>query len=52
VWGIAKDATGGFHLGISLLPTGFILAASVVLWLGRQTKVRGAAEIGIADKIA
>lgn len=38
LWGIAKDATGSFHLGISCLPIGFALAASVVLWLGRQTR--------------
>lgn len=52
LWGIARDATGSFHLGISLLPIGFILAALLVLWLGRQAMARGAAEIGIADKIA
>ena len=43
LWGIAKDATGSFHLGISLLPIGFTLAALIVLWLGRQTTVRTAA---------
>ena len=40
LWGLAKDATGSFHLGISLLPIGYILAALVVLWLGRQARRR------------
>ena len=33
LWGIAKDATGSFHLGTSLLPVGYVLAALLVLWL-------------------
>ncbi len=40
LWGLAKDATGSFHLGISLLPIGYILAALLVLGLGRQAKAR------------
>jgi len=40
LWGMAKDATGSFHLGISLLPIGYILAGLLVLWLGRQAKAR------------
>ena len=45
LWGIAKDATGGFHLGISLLPIGYTLAALTVLWVGRHTMASGAADI-------
>jgi ACS family tartrate transporter-like MFS transporter len=33
LWGLAKDATGGFHLGLSLLPVAFLLAAAVVMGL-------------------
>jgi ACS family tartrate transporter-like MFS transporter len=40
LWGLARDATGSFHLGISLLPVGYILAALLVLGLGRQAKAR------------
>ncbi len=36
LWGMAKDATGGFRLGLSLLPLGFLLAATLVLWLRHQ----------------
>jgi ACS family tartrate transporter-like MFS transporter len=40
LWGMARDATGSFHLGISLLPIGYILAALLVLGLGLQAKAR------------
>ena len=40
LWGIARDATGGFHLGISLLPIGYTMAALVVLWLGWRARAR------------
>jgi ACS family tartrate transporter-like MFS transporter len=33
LWGMAKDATGGFRLGLSLIPVGFVVAAALVLWL-------------------
>lgn len=33
LWGMAKDATGNFQLGLSVLPLGFLLAAMIVLWL-------------------
>ena len=33
LWGMARDATGGFRLALSLLPLGFVLAATLVLWL-------------------
>jgi ACS family tartrate transporter-like MFS transporter len=38
LWGLAKDATGSFHLGVSLLPVGYVLAALLVLWLSRQAR--------------
>jgi ACS family tartrate transporter-like MFS transporter len=52
LWGIAKDATGGFRLGISLLPFGYTLAALIVLWLGRQTMASGPADIETVNEIA
>jgi ACS family tartrate transporter-like MFS transporter len=52
LWGIAKDATGSFHLGIALLPIGYVLATLIVLWLGYQAKTRGAGDIRVANEIA
>jgi ACS family tartrate transporter-like MFS transporter len=39
LWGLAKDSTGGFHLGLSLLPVAFLIAAAVVIGL-RQARPR------------
>ncbi|MGZ6038592.1 MAG: MFS transporter, partial [Phenylobacterium sp.] len=39
LWGVAKDRTGGFHLGLSLLPIAFVTAAAVVMAL-RQGRRR------------
>ena len=33
LWGLAKDATGGFHLGLSLLPAAYLTAAVIVMVL-------------------
>jgi ACS family tartrate transporter-like MFS transporter len=33
LWGVAKDRTGGFHLGLSLLPVAFLSAAAIVMGL-------------------
>ena len=33
LWGLAKDSTGGFHLGLSLLPVAYIASAAIVLGL-------------------
>ena len=41
LWGLAKDATGGFQLGLSLLPVAYLAAAAVVLGL-RQARKRAA----------
>ena len=48
LWGIARDATGDFRLGISLLPIGFIAAAVIVLCLSRQVLPREAVRVGSA----
>jgi ACS family tartrate transporter-like MFS transporter len=39
LWGMAKDATGSFHLALSLLPAGYLLAAALVLWLRSQMNI-------------
>ncbi len=43
VWGLMKDATGSYSLGVSILPFMFLIAAGVVLWLraraGRERAV-------------
>ena len=39
LWGLAKDRTGGFHLGLSLLPVAFLTAAAIVMGL-RQARRR------------
>ncbi len=33
LWGLAKDSTGGYHLGLSLLPVAYLTAAVIVLIL-------------------
>ncbi len=40
LWGLAKDATDGFHLGLSLLPVAFLSAAAIVLGLRRAQQRR------------
>jgi ACS family tartrate transporter-like MFS transporter len=40
LWGIAKDRTGNFHFGISMLPVSFVLAMFLILWLRRQAQPR------------
>jgi ACS family tartrate transporter-like MFS transporter len=39
LWGLAKDQTGGFHLGLTLLPIPFLLAAVVVVWERRRVRL-------------
>ena len=38
VWGISKDATGSYHLGLSLLPVLFLASAAIVMNLRRQIR--------------
>ncbi len=42
LWGIAKDQTGSFHLGLTALPFAYLTAAAIVLGL-RQARRRLAA---------
>ncbi|HEX4273057.1 MAG TPA: MFS transporter [Rhizomicrobium sp.] len=35
LWGFARDHTGSIHLGLSLLPLPYLLAAAIVLWMRR-----------------
>jgi MFS transporter, ACS family, tartrate transporter len=37
LWGLAKDRTGGYHAGMSLLPVAFLAAAAIMLGL-RQAR--------------
>jgi ACS family tartrate transporter-like MFS transporter len=39
LWGLAKDQTGSFHLGLTLLPIPFLLAAAIVILARRQTRL-------------
>lgn len=52
LWGIAKDATGSYRLGISILPIGFVLAAIIVLWLRRKAMARTAQPARVAAEAA
>jgi len=52
LWGIAKDATGSFHLGITLLPIGYTVAALLVVLLGRRTSARRATDLSTAGETA
>jgi ACS family tartrate transporter-like MFS transporter len=36
LWGVAKDATGTFHLGLAIAAVNFVLAATIALALGRR----------------
>lgn len=48
LWGVAKDVTGSFRLGLALLPAGFLVAATLVLWLRRHVGADQPARAGIA----
>jgi ACS family tartrate transporter-like MFS transporter len=44
LWGLAKDATGGFHAGLSALPLAFLCGAGIVLGLRQARRGGGAAK--------
>jgi ACS family tartrate transporter-like MFS transporter len=48
LWGMAKDSTGGFHLGLSLLPIFYLSAAVLVLWLRQQIGLKRAIPVAAA----
>jgi ACS family tartrate transporter-like MFS transporter len=52
LWGMAKDATGSFHLGLSFLPIGYTFAAVLVLWLRHQTGYHRAIPVAVAAATA
>lgn len=52
LWGMAKDATGSYRLGISVLPIGFVLAALIVLWLRKRAMARYQLSAGAAAEAA
>ena len=43
LWGFARDHTGSIHLGLSLLPLPYLLAAAIVLWMRRGANARSGA---------
>ena len=38
LWGISKDSTGSYHLGLTLLPILFIVSGAIVMNLRRQIR--------------
>jgi ACS family tartrate transporter-like MFS transporter len=38
LWGAAKDATGSYHLGLMVLPVGYLVAAGLILNLRRKVR--------------
>ncbi|MBW8815985.1 MAG: MFS transporter [Caulobacterales bacterium] len=42
LWGVSRDATGGFHAGLAVLPFAYLLAAGLVFSL-RQSRMKLAA---------
>jgi ACS family tartrate transporter-like MFS transporter len=51
LWGVSKDRTGSYHLGLMLVPIAFALAAAVMLNLRHQihTKLRLSREAALAN---
>jgi ACS family tartrate transporter-like MFS transporter len=43
LWGLAKDQTGSFHLGLTLLPIPFLVAAAIVISVRRRARLGGEA---------
>ena len=43
LWGISKDATGSYHLGLTIVPFVFLAAALLSLNLRRQIRRRSVA---------
>ena len=41
LWGMSKDATGSFHLGMMMVPVAFVAAAAIGLLLMAQVRARG-----------
>jgi ACS family tartrate transporter-like MFS transporter len=41
-WGAAKDATGGYRLGLMMLPVAYLVAAGLIVNLRRQLRARRA----------
>ena len=49
LWGLSKDASGSYDLGLTLLPVGFITAGLLVLGMGRwRNRVRLAQAAAVA----
>ena len=44
-WGISKDATGSYHLGLSLLPLVFLASAAITIHLRHQIRSKDVAVV-------
>jgi ACS family tartrate transporter-like MFS transporter len=40
IWGMSKDATGSYHLGLTLIPLLFIASAMIAIHLRRQVRLQ------------
>lgn len=41
LWGMSKDSTGSYHLGLTLVPIAFLTAAAIALMLLFQVRAKG-----------
>lgn len=47
IWGISKDSTGSYHLGLSLIPLLFIASAAIAIHLRRQIRLKWSAVVPV-----
>jgi nitrate/nitrite transporter NarK len=47
IWGISKDSTGSYHLGLTLIPLLFITGAAIAIHLRRQIRLKELALIPV-----
>jgi ACS family tartrate transporter-like MFS transporter len=45
LWGISKDATGSYHLGLTLLPLVFLASAAITIHLRHQVRSKAMAVV-------
>ena len=50
-WGAARDATGGYHLGLMSLPVAYLVAAALILNLRRQLRGKSLGEPGLEPAV-
>ena len=47
IWGISKDSTGSYHLGLTLIPLLFIASAGLAIHLRRQIRLKWLAVVPV-----